>query len=232
MEPENNTTAMPLKKRIAMAIALLAAVAAVYIVTEMALSPLTSARSAGYLLLFICAAVTVNLLFGLLRQTMAASVRGWLFTLIKWFLTLLLPLFLIPLVENMMQGRVLQAVEADLGPVVAYLHEYRSEHASVPDRLAPERFEKSAIARFVYFRKGSEYALAALVPAMDMDGETIYYDSASRGWLRVHNDLLHYYGDRDDAPDAVKRYREVQRMPSVTYTRSSEGRWTVQEASR
>lgn len=207
-------------------------VAAVYIVLEMMLSPLTSARSAGYLLLFVSAAIAVNTSVGLFFQAMHDRIRRWLRILMHLFLTLLIPLFLIPLVEHMMQGRVLQVVEDELAPIIASIDAYAQDNRALPAGIDDVHLNAIGIARVSYYREGSHYALAALVPAMDMDGETIYYDSLTRSWARVHNDILNYYGDRDDAPDAVRGYRALQKMPVTVYTRMSLGHWSSQEGQR
>ena len=90
------------------------------------------------------------------------------------------------LVEQVVVANQIPHAKAELEPIILQIQEYRRRTGTLPlegTRLPPVDGLAS------YEVSGDRYVVSLQLGAIDIDGHTVWYDSADGSWHSVHNDM-------------------------------------------
>ncbi len=223
----------PLWLRVVDAIVFGAAVLLVVVVASSTLQqPLHSGRVLAYILLAPAAMITWHRSLAFLRRRIASTPPGRIATagrlvgVSKWLGAPIGAVLACVGLEAAVLQRALGLVERELEPVVsaleAKLHANQPAPGEIGEVLAAAG-KGEQVRGVVYVPKDRAFVLAARSGSIDMDGETIYYDSRDRDWHRFHNDLA-----ETNDPDAIRFKAGTRDVPSIRYS-CADGTWRRQE---
>ncbi len=178
-------------------------VLATIIVANIYLDIFSFSQSSAYIYLLVLFAICVNFGFSLLRFFTNFLKKGIVFYLFQWTLTIVLPVLLISLIELSVQKKIMKDVVSKMTPLIEYVDNYKKSHNQYPDEI---KKDISRIENFFYYHNKNSYMIKTVTSRVDMDGETIYFDSRDRHWYRFHQNQYEYFKDKKVIPPNIKRY--------------------------
>jgi hypothetical protein len=168
-------------------------------------NPLSSEKSTLYLCLLLLFAVCVNLGLDILRNFVNFSQKGWVFYLVQWILTFIVPIALIVLIEHPLQKRIMANVSKEMTPALNFIQNYQKKSGTLPESL--DGFvKKEGNLKLRYYKRDKFYILVADIFPDNSDKETVYFSSQDNRWYRFHNDQYEYYKDKKIVPPNLKSY--------------------------
>jgi hypothetical protein len=185
--------------------------------------PLSPGRALAYIVLAPLATIVFHRSVAFLqrrrarRSAQGAGTASRGMGVVKWLGAPVTAILVCGGLEALVQQRGFSVVREDLGPVVQAIEARLSVSERVPD--IQDALGAAHELGFVdYFPRERAFVLAARGGSIDMDGETIYYDSQDRKWSRFHNDLA-----ETDAPAAVRFKAATGDVNRIQYSRSGGG---------
>jgi hypothetical protein len=192
--------------------------------------PFARARVLLYLLLAPSAMIVFHRSLAFLQRRMAGSPAQRANTAsrgigpLKWLGAPLAAVLACGSLEAFVHQHGLTVVRGDLGPVVGAIEAKLSSNEPAPDDIVDALGAASEVNFVAYFPKQRAFVVATNGGSIDMDGETIYYDSQDREWHRFHNDLA-----ETDDPDAARFTAATRDIRRIQYRRP-DGSWTRVES--
>lgn len=168
----------------------------VFIINDMFTYPLESLRIPSYAILSVLFIIFINLSILILRYFTSFMKKGYKFYSLLCVLSIFLPIFIISNIEGVIKDKILLSVQQKMSPII--------KHIDNNDNLSG--FNTDKLNNMHYYRGINIYMLTTTVPSIDIDGETIFYDSKTEKWYRFHNDMYDYYKDKKEIPNNIKRY--------------------------
>lgn len=165
-----------------------------FILNDMLRYPLESFRLANYIIISIFIVVCIILSTYLLRKFTHFIGKGVKFYLLLLVLLLFVPIAFIGTLEGIMKEKILIFVKKESTPLIKSIN-------SSTEVIQPAKLKNMA-----YYKNDTIYMLKIIVPSIDIDGETIFYDSRSKEWHRFHNDMYEYYKNKQDIPESIEKY--------------------------
>jgi len=188
-------------------------VLAMVIVANIYLDIFSFSQSLAYIYLLVLFAICVNFGFSLLRFFTNFLKKGIVFYLFQWTLTIVLPVLLISLIELSVQKRIMKDVVSKMTPLIEYVDNYKKSHEKYPKEI---KKGISKIDNFSYYHDKNSYMIKIVTSRVDMDGETIYFDSRDRHWYRFHQNQYEYFKDKKVIPPNIKNYLWFEKNTKIT----------------
>jgi hypothetical protein len=198
----------------------------VVVVSSTLQQPLLGGRVLAYIFLAPAATIVLHRSFAFLQRRIASgrpertATAGRLVGLLKWLGAPIGAVVACVCLETAVLQRALTFVARDLGPLVSALEAMLDANQPVPGDIGEllDSLGKAEQVRYVsYVPSDRAFVLAARSGSIDMDGETIYYDSRDRRWHRFHNDLA----DTDE-PDAMRFQSVIRDVRPTRYSRADQ----------
>jgi len=165
-----------------------------FILIDILKYPLESLRAPSYIILTLLLAVFINLFISILRYLTNFIKSNWKFYIFQWTATLILPFIIISFLEITIKDKIFKITQEKMKTIVVQI-----------DKNKDIKLTKKSL-NFSLYRGDNIYMLKTIVPSIDIDGETIFFDSRNRKTYHFHNDMLDYYKDKKTIPIAIKRY--------------------------
>jgi len=185
---------------------------------------LSSGRALAYIVLAPMAAISVHRGFAFLQRRWLTgspqrtrAVRASA-ALLKWVGSPLAAILLCVAVESAALARGLQMVREDLDPVVRTIEAKVNANGKPPDDVLEALGQARQVRSVNYYVNARGFVIATHGGSIDIDGETIYWDSTERRWRRFHNDLA-----ETDDPDATHFRAATRDAHAARYRRSQAG---------
>jgi hypothetical protein len=122
----------------------------------------------------------------------------------RWVLTLILPLVLMTLLNAQTNAREMQQIAKRFAPLLDFIERSVVENGHAPTDLSSYVSDHPLQSRFTYLYADERYMVQTRGGSIDIDGSTVYFNSTSNTWSRIHNDLLHAESRNSDALQYTK----------------------------
>lgn len=189
----------------------------IVVVSSTLAQPLFPMRVVAHLLLLPTAAIVFHRALAFVQRrvrrgsTPEVGRRAKLVALLKWLGAPVAAVVSSIALESLTLERGLTLVRGDLGPVVRVLE---TKPATGPEGVLEALGAAREVNEVRHFTKEGAFILATRGGSIDMDAETIYYDSRDRAWHRFHNDLA-----ATDDPDAARFQEATRGVIPIRYQR-------------
>lgn len=150
--------------------------------------------------------------------------RSRLVGLLKWLGTPVAAVLSVVALESVVLERGLAIVRDELGPVVRAVHA-RAANGPLPQDIVELLGAAHELRLADYYPGPRGFVLATRGGSIDMEGETLYYDSQDQAWHRFHNDLA-----ETDDEDAMRFKQATRGLQPIRYRREDTqwARWQPQ----
>jgi len=176
-------------------------VLSIAILSNLFSNPLDSSKSISYLFLLVLFAICINLGLSILKDFVNLSQSKWVFYIVRWTLTFIIPISLIVLIEHPLQKKIMADVSKSMKPTLKYIEQYKKDNG-----ILPVSIKENGTTNLNYYHAGKFYMLSRDIFPTASDKETIYFNSKDNKWYRFHNDQYKYYKDKKVVPPNLKEY--------------------------
>jgi|GEM_PF-3849330 len=132
----------------------------------------------------------------------------------RWVLTLVLSWGFVAILNLQTNAAELQKIENNFAPLLKFIERSAARQGRPPGDLSNYLNNNPGRLRFSYLYGDDRYMIVTSGGSIDIDGSTVYFNSESKTWARVHNDLLHPQ-TRNSA--ALLYQRAKNTLKAITY---------------
>ncbi len=200
---------------IRVAVLIISFVLSIVVLFNLFLNPLSSSKLISYLFLLVLFAICINLGLRILKNFIDFSQNRWVFYVIQWILTLLVPFSLIVLIEHPLQMKIMADVSKNMAPTLIYIKDYEKNNGTLPSNIKNQEGMKVK-----YYHNGKFFMLATDIYPNETDKETVYFNSRDNKWYRFHDSQYKYFKDKKIIPPNIKQYlwfqKNTKAVPTLT----------------
>ena len=179
--------------------------------------PFLSLRVTNLAVMAIGLALATNRTFTIFQRFIKIRTLRIGIGILKWFATLFFPLLCIPIPNNIANDQSIEITRNNLTPLIAYIEHEQHKLKHPPNSILKGLQEIGKFHQVTYYYGNKHFTLTTPGGSIDIDGSTIYYNSQTKEWLQIHNDLK--------SSEHGKRYRSaVEDLDFVVYE-FKKGQW-------